>query len=184
MRQQQSYGATAKFFHWTIVGLLSFQYLLGWLMPDIKRGMTPGTAMSVHLSVGISILALGCARYLWRLAHPVQPAPELSLWQRVIAEGVHLLLYGLLLVTTASGWVFASMRGWTIWLFGIVPLPSLVAEGSEIGRAIGRLHGTLSWVLLAVIAAHVGAALLHALWYRDGVMRRMFPRFHPVRDLG
>jgi cytochrome b561 len=88
---------------------------------------------------------------------------------------VHLLLYALVLATTLTGWTFASMRGWTITLFGMLPLPALVAEGSAMGRSIGRLHETLTWVLLGAVGLHVAAALLHLLVYRDGVMARMLP---------
>jgi len=67
------YGAPAKTLHWLIVALLVTQYLIGWLMPDIHRGMQPGTAMMFHISFGIVVLALTAARFAWRLTHPVAP---------------------------------------------------------------------------------------------------------------
>jgi cytochrome b561 len=68
---QFKYGATAKAFHWIIVALIAVQLPLGWLMPDIRRGMSPGSAMSLHISAGITILVLIVLRFLWRLTHPV-----------------------------------------------------------------------------------------------------------------
>ncbi len=177
MSSQLGYKAASKVLHWGTVALLIAQYLVGWLMPDIKRGMSPGRIMSVHLSIGIVILAVALVRYLWRLANPVTPVPGLPAWQRASSEMVHLLLYALLLCTTVTGWMFASARGWTVDFLGVLPLPALVAQGSEIGRALGRLHGALSSVLLAAIAVHVLAALVHAFVWRDGVMRRMVPAF-------
>lgn len=176
MKQEPYYGTTAKLFHWLTVALLSAQYLVGWLMPDIKRGMTPGAAMNFHISAGMTILGVVLARFLWRLAHPVAPEASLPGWQRLSSEGVHLLLYGLVLITTTTGWIFASTRGWTIKLFGILPLPSIAAAGSPVGRSLGQLHGTLIWVLLAAIALHVLAALVHLFIYRDRIMQRMLPR--------
>jgi cytochrome b561 len=41
MAKQVHYDTTAKAFHWAMVALLVIQYLIGWLMPDIHRGMTP-----------------------------------------------------------------------------------------------------------------------------------------------
>ena len=175
MTPQSGYGTAAKLFHWSTVMLLVVQYLIGWLMPDIHRGMAPGTIMNVHISFGICILTLIVIRYAWRLGNPVAAPLGLPAWQAASSEAVHLLLYALVLVTTVTGWIFASMRGWTITVFGIVPLPGLVAENSEMGRAIGRLHGAITWVLLAVIAAHVLAALMHRFVYRDTIMQRMLP---------
>jgi cytochrome b561 len=175
MTAKYSYGPTAKLFHWATAGLLSLQVLVGWLMPEIKRGMSPGFAMSLHLSIGTTILALVVARYGWRLVRPVPLTPSGARWQRGAAEAVHLVLYGLVLATTSTGWAYASMRGWPVTLLGAVPLPALVTQGSELGRAIGHLHEPLVWALLTTIAAHVGAALLHGFVYRDGVLERMLP---------
>jgi cytochrome b561 len=50
-KDQAQYGAIAKGFHWLVVGLLVPQYVIGWLMPDIHRGQTPGTAMMLHISM-------------------------------------------------------------------------------------------------------------------------------------
>jgi cytochrome b561 len=114
MPQRPHYGTTAKVLHWLVVGLLIFQYPIGWLMPDIKRSMNPGLAMTLHISIGTLILALILVRLAWRLTHPVAPESSLAPWQRLSSEAVHWLLYVLMLATTLSGWLFASARGWTI----------------------------------------------------------------------
>ncbi len=173
--EQAHYGATAKLFHWLILALLAIQVLLGWLMPDIHRNMEPGAAMSLHISIGVTILILIVLWFLWRLAHPVAPEAALPTWQRHSAELVHGLLYIVVLLTTLSGWFFELARGWTIRLFGVVPLPRLVEQGSGLGRAVGGLHETLVWVLLGLVGLHVAAAFVHLLVYRDRVMQRMLP---------
>ena len=172
---QLKYGTTAKVFHWAIVALLAVQLPLGWLMPDIKRGMTPGSAMSLHISIGITILALIVLRLVWRVTHPVAPESSLPNWQRLSSELVHWLLYLVVLATTLSGWLFESVRGWTISLYGIVPLPRLVEKESAVGRALGELHSTMTWVLVALVSLHILAALVHLLIYRDRIMQRMLP---------
>ena len=58
--EQLHYGPTAKVFHWVIAALIAIQLPLGWLMPDIHRGQTPGLAMTVHVSIGMTILLLIC----------------------------------------------------------------------------------------------------------------------------
>jgi cytochrome b561 len=123
--EQLHYGRTAKVFHWAIAALIAIQLPLGWLMPDIHRGETPGTAMSLHVSIGMTILVLIVLRFLWRLTHPVAPETNPPGWQRMSSELVHWLLYVVVLLTTLSGWFAESVRGWTIYLYGIVPLPRL-----------------------------------------------------------
>ena len=175
MAKQLHYGTTAKVFHWLIVALLIVQFPLGWLMPDIHRGMKPGDAMTFHISFGITILALIVLRFFWRITHPVAPASSLLAWQQLISEAVHWLLYALVFATTMTGWIFASERGWSISLFFATPLPMLPIEGSLLARSIGNWHGTMEWSLFLVIGAYVAAAMAHTFIFRDRIMQRMLP---------
>ena len=175
MAKQSHYGATAKVFHWLVVALLIVQYPLGKFMPHIHRGMTPGDAMTLHISFGITILALMVLRLFWRITHPVAPATSLPAWQQLISEAVHWLLYALVFATTMTGWIFASERGWSISLFFATPLPTLPIEGSLLARSIGNWHGIMEWTLLLVIGAHVAAAMAHTFIFRDQIMQRMLP---------
>jgi cytochrome b561 len=175
MTNRLQYGATAKVFHWLVMALLLVQYLIGWLMPDIHRGMKPGAAMTFHISVGIVILILIVLRFAWRLTHPVAPESSLPRWQRLSSEAVHWLLYALVLATTVTGWVFASFRGWSTSFFYLMPLPMLASENAEAGKAIDGLHQAMEWGLLVVVGIHVAAALAHIFIYRDRVMQRMLP---------
>jgi cytochrome b561 len=175
MTDRLQYGTTAKVFHWLVVALLLVQYLIGWLMPDIHRGMKPGAAMTFHVSVGIVILALIVVRLAWRLSHPVAPESSLPPWQRLGSEAVHWLLYVLVLVTTVTGWLFASFRGWSMSFFYLVPMPMLASNNAAAGKAINGLHQAMEWTLLVVIGLHIAAALVHVFVYRNRVMQRMLP---------
>ena len=176
MTVRLQYDSTAKMFHWLIVALLVVQYPIGWLMPDIHRGMTPGAGMILHISFGILILVLILLRFLWRLTHPVTPESSLPPWQRLGAEVVHWLLYALVLATTLTGWLFASFRGWSVSFFYLVPLPMLASDNAAAGRMIDGLHQAMGWALLVFVGLHVLAALVHRFIYRDRVMQRMLPR--------
>lgn len=175
MTPRLQYGTTAKSFHWTIVALLVTQYLIGWLMPDIHRGMQPGAAMTFHVSIGLVILALIVLRFAWRLTHPVSPESSLPAWQRLSSELVHWMLYVMVLLTTVTGWLFASYRGWSVSFFYLLPFPMLSAENSAAGKAIDGLHQAAEWTLLALVLVHVAAALVHLFFYRDRIMDRMLP---------
>jgi cytochrome b561 len=175
MTDRTQYDTTAKVLHWLVVALLLAQYLIGWLMPDIHRGMKPGDAMTWHISVGIVILALIVWRLVWRLTHRVTPESSLVPWQRAGSEAIHWLLYIMVLLTTISGWLFASFRGWSISFFFLTPLPMLSSENPTALRAINHWHQKFEWMLLILIGVHVLAALAHLFIYRNRVMQRMLP---------
>jgi cytochrome b561 len=175
MTDRLQYGTTAKVFHWLIVALLLVQYPLGWLMPDIHRGMKPGDAMTWHISIGITMLVLIVLRFAWRLTHPVPPESSLPTWQRVGSEAMHWLLYALVLATTITGWLFASFRGWSVSFLFLAPMPMLSAGNPAAGKMIDGWHQAMEWSLLVVIGLHVAAALTHLLVHRDRVMHRMLP---------
>jgi cytochrome b561 len=175
MSPRLHYGTPAKIFHWAIVALLLVQYPIGWLMPDIHRGMQPGVGMTFHVSTGLVILSLIVLRFAWRLTHPVAPESSLPAWQRLSSEVVHWMLYVMVLLTTLSGWLFASFRGWTISFFYLVPFPMLASDNAAAGKLIDGLHQAAEWTLLGLVAVHVAAALIHLFYYRDRIMNRMLP---------
>jgi cytochrome b561 len=175
MADRLQYGTTAKVFHWLVVALLSVQYPIGWLMPDLHRNMKPGAPMTFHISFGVMILILIVLRFAWRLTHPVAPESSLPAWQRLSSEALHWLLYALVLATTVTGWMFASFRGWSISLFYLVPLPMLASENAAAGKLVDGWHQAMEWALLVAIGIHVVAALTHIFIYRDRIMQRMLP---------
>jgi cytochrome b561 len=175
MSARLQYGPTAKLFHWLIVALLIVQYLIGWLMPDLHRGMQPGIPMTMHISFGLLIFVLIVLRLVWRLTHPVGPDSSLPRWQRVSSEATHWLLYALVLATTVTGWLFASFRGWSVSFFYLFPAPMLASDNAAAGRAIDGMHQAMEWALLVFIGLHVLTALAHLFIYRDRVMQRMLP---------
>src|SRR4051794_4794392 len=158
MHKQPSYGTTAKTLHWVMLGLLLLQFPLGWLMPDVHRGMLPGAAMMWHVTIGMSILLVVVLRLAWRLSNPVAPEASLRPWQRISSGGVHWLLYGLVIATALSGWYFDSMSGWSSSFVFPFELPMLTVVKSPLAHAIGGWHHLAGWALLAAIGLHTAAA--------------------------
>lgn len=174
MAERLHYGIPAKTFHWIVVALLAVQYPIGWLMADVHGG-PPGAAMMLHVSFGVSILVVMAIRLGWRMTHRVVPEPSLPAWQRRTSELVHGLLYVLVLATTVTGWLFASLRGWTVSYFNLFPLPMIAAKDAVAIRQVDGWHQLAEWALLVVICIHVAAALMHLFFYRDRIMQRMLP---------
>jgi len=170
------YGAVAKGLHWLVVALLVAQFALAWTMPDIQRGTKPEGLIAWHLAVGTTILAIAVIRIAWGLTYPIPLLTEgVPPWQRLAARATHVLLNLLLIALPLMGWANASARGWSVRLFGVMPLPALTAVDSPLGRAMGDIHVTTTWILLGVAGLHVAAALYHHFLRRDGVLRRMLP---------
>ena len=176
IHNRTDYTSIAKLFHWLILALLVVQFAIAWTMPDIGRGSVPTGLIGWHLSVGVAILAVMIVRLAWRLTHPAPPAPaDLAPALATLSRVTHYLLYAVLIVLPILGWANASARGWAVKLFGVVPLPALMAKGSALGHSLGDVHATLATVLLAIVALHVAGALYHAVVLKDRTVQRMLP---------
>lgn len=169
----RQYDPFARLLHWLIVLLVVAQYVVAWTMPGIHRGTQPTGLITWHLELGTAIVAVMVVRVVWRIVRREPDVAEGSPFTRQMASLTHGLLYALLIVQPLMGWANASSRGWSLTLFGAVPLPALAPTGSRFGHALGDLHGVLAWAMLGLIGLHIAAALFHHFVLRDGVLRRM-----------
>lgn len=168
-----TYDVVAKLFHWLIFLLLAAQYAVGSIMPHIGRNTLNEGWVNWHLSIGAAILFVIVLRFAWRLSHPVPLSSDLPPLEKTLARATHLALYALVFVMTILGWAAANSRGWTVVLFGAVPLPSLAPKGAAWAHEAGDIHNILVYVLLGFIVLHVAGALYHYFVRRDRVMQRM-----------
>jgi cytochrome b561 len=171
-----SYDPVARGLHWLTVLLVLAEYIVGSAMPDIRIGTPFVFLIRLHFALGGGLLLVVLARILWRLTHRPPPPPLLPPWQRLLAGATHFALYIALILMPLAGWASASAHGFPVRAFGILPLPALVPYKAHIGFRLGDIHANvIYWILLALIAMHVGAALYHRLVKRDGVLARMLP---------
>jgi cytochrome b561 len=176
MTGTKGYDPIAKLFHWAVVLLLAAQFGVAWTMPEIHRGTQPETLINLHLSLGSLILLIMALRLVWRFSHPV-PLESVGVprWQVAAARAAHLSLYLLLLVMPVLGWANANSRGWDVTLFGLVPLPSIMAAKSPVGHTLGDIHTLIAYVALGLVGLHVAGALYHHVRLKDGTLARMLP---------
>jgi cytochrome b561 len=171
-RTDATYDSVARFLHWLVVLLIAAQFVIGWTMPEVQRDTLPEGLIAWHVAVGTALVAAMVARVAWRVTH--RPPPDhLTPLLGTLSRATHALLYAALIVVPLLGWANASSRGWTVELFGELTLPDLTQRGSSVGRLMGDLHGSLAWVLFALIVMHVGAALFHRFVLKDNVLQRM-----------
>ncbi len=153
-----SYSRAQKLLHWAIAALVLAQYvLLDGIARAFGAGMREGTLaysgiVVGHIVVGVLIAVLTLWRLGLRLTRGAPPAPASEPAPlRAVAALAHWAFYVILIAMAASG---------------------AVAWFGQFGPAAAA-HMLGKTVLLALIALHVGAALYHQLWLRDGLIARM-----------
>lgn len=167
----EGYGTITRSLHWGTAALIALMLALGWGAEALPESLEEWL-MSVHISLGIGILALAVLRIGWHLLNPRRPASGTEV-ERRLARGVQWLLVALLVALPLSGWLLVSSAGFAPGFFGLFTLPPLVGE-SELFHELGEeVHEILPWVLLTVLGLHVAGALKHHLIDADGTLRRM-----------
>ncbi|MBW6418396.1 cytochrome b/b6 domain-containing protein [Celeribacter sp. PS-C1] len=173
------YGAAARFFHWSIALLILADIALGLIGENTPRTADTAarlqTLYSVHKTIGVVVLGLAVLRFVWAFTQPkpVPVHPERKA-ETVLAEAIHWMLYGAILIMPLSGWVMHSAEtGFApiLWPFG-QNLP-FVPKSEDVAHMAGAVHGLSAWVIYLTVALHILGALKHAVIEKDGVLSRM-----------
>lgn len=146
--------------HWLVFLLVAFQILGHEAIVAVVDAAREGKAVesgqallaNLHVAAGFAIFLF----VLWRVYLLVtkgapQPPEEEHPALKLLAKATHGLLYLLLLVMVASGGA--------AWFGGV-----------EFAFAV---HGTMRFLLLALILLHVVGALAHHFVFKTDVLRRM-----------
>jgi cytochrome b561 len=177
----QRFGRVAIAFHWTIAGALLAVVILALAVDEMGRGEARDFVLAAHKSLGITIFMLTAFRLAWRLGHPAPPLPpDMTRWQRIAAWATHAFLYLATFLMPITGYVSVAARGRETSFFGLFPVPTWVPLDRSLSLSAEQAHDTGQYLLYALIAAHVGAALYHRLILKDQVLNRMWPS--PVRQ--
>ena len=176
MQISTRYTLTAIALHWLIFALIACGFTLALYMVDLPLSPQKLKYFGWHKWIGVTVFMLAVARLLWRLTHgaPAMPA-EMPAWQRSAALATHVLLYALIVIIPVTGWLYSSAAGVPTVYLGVIQLPDLLAKNKALAEQLKWTHITLNYALLALVVAHVAAALHHHLVARDDVLRRMLP---------
>ncbi|KAG9589305.1 hypothetical protein KCV01_g12285, partial [Aureobasidium melanogenum] len=130
--------------------------------------------VGIHKPLGAAVFVLALVRLGFRLMHPAPPLPDdLPLWQKLAAHASHWLLYALMLAMPLIGWGMLSAGGYPVTLGGGIQLPSILPANPALFAWLRESHRYLAWLFFLTFLAHMGAALMHGLIRRDGVLRSM-----------
>lgn len=176
----ERYGIVAVALHWVLAVLIVATFALGFYMTGLPLSVSRVKLYSFHKWVGIVILALSTVRLLWRLSHrapplPASPGDGMIRWRNSLHRGTHLLLYVLFFAVPLSGWAYTASAGVPVVLFGVLPLPDLVAVDREAAESLFKpLHHGAAFALAATVLLHSAAALFHHVSRGDGFLRRIW----------
>jgi cytochrome b561 len=179
-RESSRYSTVAIVLHW-LLGLSIFvMFAVGIYMSDLPFSPLRLKLYNYHKWAGICFLALSVLRLLWRFTHrppALPPAIERAMpgWQNRIYHATHIALYALFLAVPLIGWAYSSAAGFPIVLFGVIPLPDLLAVDKEFAKQIKELHAISAFALMGLALLHIAAALKHQFIDRDGLVDRMLP---------
>lgn len=164
--------------HWLIAVVVAAQWIIGEVIDYFPRGGGRLEVRSVHIVLGVALLALVLLRLIWRKTPWGGRQPPRSGLGDLVARGVQLLLALLLVANIVLGLLNVAVRGDAVFTWFTVP--PLGAGYPEFKSLVGELHEWGANLILAVAGLHAAAALAHHYVLRDGVLRRMLPRARAV----
>ncbi|MEL7240419.1 MAG: cytochrome b, partial [Planctomycetota bacterium] len=171
------YGGVARFFHWSIAGLIVLQYVLaklGEVAEDDGERLRALALLANHKSVGMTVLALAVLRVSWRFVKTPPRLPEsMPNWQQTASHVSHWSLYALIFAMPISGWLLSSAAAYSVSWFGVFTWPDLIEPSKAWRSAMHSTHDILGKLLFAVAVLHIVAACKHHFLDRDDVLRRM-----------
>ena len=174
------YTPLAQALHWGLALGLIGAFCMGVYMADLPFSPSRLKLFNWHKWLGVSLLALTVLRLVWRLFNqpPALPSRVLATmpdWQRMAHHGVHHLMYVLFFAIPLLGWAYSSAAGFPIVWFGVLQLPDWVGVDKALAEVLKQAHAVSAFALAALVVAHIGAAVKHQWWDRDGLLDRMRP---------
>jgi cytochrome b561 len=162
----------SRLLHWTMAAMVLAMLFIGIAMvgslADYHR------LVAIHRPLGILILVLVVLRLANRLIRPAPPLPlDMPGILRLAAHASHALLYALMVALPLVGWAILSAAGNPVVLIGAWHLPPILPPSDALHALLRPLHTVLAFVLFATFLVHLGAALMHALIFRDGIFQSM-----------
>jgi cytochrome b561 len=172
------YGSVARVLHWLIVVLAVIVVSLG-LSAGSAPPNTPARSnlLSMHRSVGLTILALMVLRAVWRWRRPPPPLPaSVARVEAGLAHLTHLGLYIIFITMPLAGYLASAAAGHTGSFFGLFAIPQLTPTEERLSQWAIAVHLVGQYAVYLLVALHVAGAVYHAAIRKDEVFQRMLPR--------
>lgn len=174
------YSTVAIVLHWVLGAALVGIFSVGFYMADLPFSPQKLKLYNWHKWAGVCLLGLSLLRLVWRLFNPPPTLPRtiavaMPRWQHLAHTATHHLLYVLFFAVPLLGWAYSSAAGFSIVLFGQLPLPDFVPVDKALAELIKPWHEITAFTLAGLVLLHIAGALKHQWIDRDGLVRRMLP---------
>lgn len=170
------YALPARLLHWVVAIGVVVQIGLGWASEWTEEREASFQLIYNHYQLGVILTGLMVMRVLWRVAMGAPPPDsDEPIVRRRVASAVHWALYALLLTMPISGYIIWIWMDAPRDVLGLFELPRLFvppAEDETWRANAWYIHVYSSWAVIALVLAHVSAALWHELMLRDRLIRR------------
>jgi cytochrome b561 len=170
----RNYDPVAITLHWLTALLVIVQFTLGQTWDWFSRP-THRLMVSTHMSFGIILATVVVARLLWRSLPGHRVGSLESGWLRVASTCVHYLLYGLLLIEAALGFLSRWEGNEAMSFFGLQIRSPFAGAGQKVAHQLQDIHNWIGWTIIVLALAHALAALYHHYVLKDRVLGRMLP---------
>ena len=176
------YGGVTKFFHWLTALLILTLIALGLYASDLPHDTQDALTrkawfFSLHKTLGVTVFFVALARIVWAFTQTkpglLNADHKLQSW---LAETVHWVLYGSLVIVPLAGWIgHAAASGFApIWWPLGQSLP-FIPKNTTLEHAFGTVHIIAGKLLIGALVLHVAGAVKHHVIDRDSTLRRMLP---------
>jgi cytochrome b561 len=167
------YDRRTIWLHWLTALLVLSQWFGAQTIDWFPRGPLRVDARSVHITLGLTLLAIYALRIVWRATEGRRlPAADRGALH-VVAKATHWGMYALLACVLALGVFNVWVRGDSI--FNLFSIPAYSPDDKALRSFVEDWHGTLATTVLILAGIHAGAALVHRYLWHDGVLARMLP---------
>jgi cytochrome b561 len=165
------YGLISKVLHWLSAILLLIQIPLGFYLVDLDFGEERLTFENIHIIIGLTIFYLVIFRLVKNI---INPTPKLNnsifKGQKFLAKINHLLLYVTILSITISGILKKLYNGESLI---IIFKKIKIEDNFELSEIFYDVHVFSNYVMIALIALHVVAVIIHKFFFDDNLLKKI-----------
>lgn len=170
----QKYGLITKLFHWGIALAFFWQFYLvyvhEWMSDEDPRSLQ---YILLHKSMGITIFVVAIFFIISRFLQAHPPLPNtMTAWQKSLARITHFLLFFVMLVMPASGYLMSMSKSRLVSWFGVIDLPRL-SQNKALGSFFYNFHVYTSYFVIFIVALHIFATFYHHYFLKDKLLSRM-----------